>query len=408
MLRIFLYGLIGFFTLSIADPCFAQALGLGCKNSMQSILRVQQQALEQRDVPSDLIQDQRVLNKMLITQKASSEKISEPILKYNQMHLELVGKALEARGFKYRILKNSPQASTGHDILEILPPEDMNRITNKDLSFIERNISVLSKNETPPSLVYNPIDLHLGRIKGSWNSSRHIMSLPLEALFDETHIPATLIHERLHFEKALAIAQKRTGPLRGFYGRMSGKLEGSSGYSKKGYISFDEVKAWRINVRSQEVGVRNKLNTRLSSPDVLKIQKEGLSKLYENHLKISEDVLLNLEPVAHRILGATSLRDIRSLRIEIQQIEWLKGVKTPTAVLKVSNSWFDEGYAMEIPLVKLKEAADNTELLHLLQEQIRFNLASIRNHRDLARRRLRDFEALDDNPESLLTFLSPR
>jgi hypothetical protein len=391
---------IVFIVLSSSFSQYSYANSNTCHGSAVELFK------DKKSFVSDSIRNSHLKLKKSLGTKKPLETLGAESIYYNKLHLIEVAENLKLKGYRSRILSNDPRASMGQDILEVLAPEDIHRASLRDLSIIDRNLHNLQNRENAPFVIYNPIDLALRQVKGSWSSHRHTLSVPLESLFDDAYIPTTLIHERLHYEKALAISENRTGPLRGFYGNLSGNLLGESGYAKKGYISLDEVKAWRINVRTQELGVKNRLRQGSVSMDILKIQKDGLKRIYEQHLKISEDVFQNLEPIAQKILGAQKLQDIKPWSFKIEGFEWMKGVETPTAMIKIKRGWFDGGYEFKVPLVKLKKLDDKDTILRLLQEQISINLVSIKSHRDQAQRRMNEFNELPDEAEALSLFLS--
>jgi predicted nucleic acid-binding Zn ribbon protein len=300
--------------------------------------------------------------------------------------LELAQSELVQRGFEVRKLDNLADHTHSFPVLEILSPPQ------HEVDLISRNLRTMAAEANKPRFVYDPVSLVSRRVRGSWTASKQLLSLNLSSLFDKRTIPSTLVHERMHFEKSQAINARSQGPLKAFFGYFSAKtLSGQSAYAQKGFISIDEAKAWMTNIRSREQDLRKIMpRTGRAVAEKNRIRRDSLLALYDNYLKITNDLIRHLEAVEKKI----DRRFFRGTQFEGKVWFMNESVLSAHVVTELDGVEFHYW----VPLVSVGEKASADELHTALLAQVRQSLEALRNHQGLVERRAENAKTVLSDP----------
>ncbi len=341
-------------------------------------------------VPALLTELETELRKLLAVEPELQN--TESIRKKNLELLEATQAGLEMRGFRVTLKDTLEAHSHTFPVLQIEAGDEL----GQDL--ISRNMRLLTRDSAAnPVVIYDPVSLASRKIRGSWNSKRQLMSLNLFSLFQTQRIPSTLIHERLHMEKGLAIARRSRGALKPFYGYISGTLVGKSGYARKGFLSVDEAKAWMINLRSREVDLEKILaKPGKHEAHVTKVQYESLRDLYQNYLDIVGDLTVHLEAISSQLDKKVFTE------VQFEDKVW-HGDKSVFSARVSTHTPEGSKFEYVVPLVKFDSQPSTRAAQRELVAHLKESLSTLRSHQHLIERRLEEAKTLDvENAESPL------
>lgn len=373
-----------------SSPLFAN-----CKVSFMQILQDNSLDREAKEL-------QKIYNEW---KQKPNARLEDFLVKLNNQLIQKAALRLQELGYQTRILKFDERALMGQDILEVLPADASTTSAVATHNYILKNFIQMAQDESPPNIIISPLNLMIHHAEASWNPTRHTLTLSTNAFSKTDLIPESLIHERMHYEMSQSIAHRKQGAFKGFYGRIRGNVAGRSSYSRDGFVSFEEVKAWRTSIRAREVILLNKIKNKELSQKVVKIVKDNLLLIYEAQFQIAEDILGNIEPIAAELIASQGPQAIRKMSLKFRHLEWAKGYQTPTAILTVSKGWFKEALEWSIPLVGASNGDSSQRMFDLLKDQIGVNISTIQSYRDYASKRMMELKALNDDLDSFHQFL---